>query len=141
TTLGEALEHLGREYKLTFDANEEAFRAADVKDILTTLIADPYPIPPMKVRLEAVLKKILSRASARAPLVFVIRRDAIEITTAAALQAEFGGARERPLLPLVWETFREEDLTTAFRRLADASGYNVVVDVRVKDKAKTEVSA
>jgi type II secretory pathway component HofQ len=51
------------------------------------------------------------------------------------------GLVTRPQLRLVWETFDDVTLAKALRQLADASGYNLVVDVRVADKAKTKVSA
>src|SRR5262249_44654447 len=79
---------------------------------------------------------------AKSGAVFVIRKDAIELTTTDAVRQELGLPKDSRLLPLVWEEFEDRELTLAFRDLADASGYNVVVDGKVKDTVrKRQVTA
>src|SRR5262245_37470942 len=58
-TLMDAIEQLGKVHRLTFDINEEAFKAEKVIDVAKMEIA-ARPIPPMeRVRLRIVLDKIL----------------------------------------------------------------------------------
>ncbi len=134
-------DELGQSRGLTFDVNEAAFKAEGVEDVSAAIIAT-REIPPMKARLSTVLHKVLSRVPAPSGATFLIRKDTIEITTVAAVRAELGIAEDRPLLPLVWETFDKEALPDALNKLGDASGFNVVVDPRVADQVrKVDVSA
>ena len=55
-----------------------------------------------------------------------------------AEDAPAGGLR---LLPRVTQQFRKETLEKALDDLAEATGFNVVVDARVEDKAGVKVSA
>jgi hypothetical protein len=158
-TLGEALARLARLYGVTFEINDRAFTAdrGDASDDPRKIpITERSPIPPMKGPLEVVLRKILARVPVDSGATYLIHDDEIEITTGAAAREEVGVRpnplegvglgglvlpNARPQLRLVWETFDDVTLAKALRQLADASGYNLVVDVRVADKAKTVVSA
>jgi hypothetical protein len=142
TTLIEALDSLAKKHHVTFDVNERAFNVEKLTDVLVTEIANPNPIPEMKTSLAKVLRKFLDRVPAKSGAVYLIRKDAIEITTTAAVREELGIAKDAPLLPLVWEVFQEREVTEALNDLAEASGLNFVVDPNVKGvvkKAKVSV--
>jgi hypothetical protein len=142
TTLAEALDQLAKRYNLTFDVNEKAFRADDLEDALKVMIAENNPIPPLpNATLATVLRKILSRVPAKSGAVYVIRRDHIEITTEAALRQEFYADRPRgPFPPLVCASFERTPLAVALRELAQDSGRNVLLDVRVEKEGKTPIT-
>src|SRR5262249_18802042 len=112
-------------------------------DVMATEIANPNPLPRMKgTTLATVLHKVASRIPAKSGTMFLIRKESIEITTAAAVREELGMPKDARLFPLVWEDFEDRDLTLAFKDLADASGFNVVVDGKVKETVKkTQVTA
>ncbi len=110
------------------------------------------------VRLETVLKKILAdvKSDAGYELTYVLRRDGIEITTTDFKVREFYNQEERPLdpgpggvpegrvdlnnnfhyLPLVQAEFDKRPLEEAFKELADAAAWNVILDARAAEKAK-----
>src|SRR5262249_10883182 len=68
---------------------------------------------------------------------YVIRRDRVEVTTEAAVRAEFwSGDHKGPYLPLVYTSFDKAPLGQALDELADASEYTVMLDGRAADKAK-----
>jgi hypothetical protein len=88
TTLQEALDFLADRYDLTFDVNDQAFKAEMIDDVMSKGIAADKPIPKMKnVSLETVLRRILSRVPYPGTT-YIIRRDAIEITTLKAVALE-----------------------------------------------------
>jgi RNA polymerase sigma factor (sigma-70 family) len=151
-TLGEALEHLADRYKVTFDVNEPVFKSEGVEDVLSTRVVDPHPIPAMKAPLEVVLRKLLSRVPAQSGATYLIRKGGIEVTTHRAVRVEIEFDRrgpldeappeqEPPLPALIWEEFEDVPLAMALRRLADASGFSVVLDVRASDKGKIAITA
>jgi hypothetical protein len=81
--LQELLDHLARQYGLTFDINEAAFRAEMVEDVGNKPVAEE-PVPKMiSVSLDTVLRKIMSRIPSQSGVTYVVRSDAIEITTRA----------------------------------------------------------
>jgi hypothetical protein len=135
TTLQEALDHLAKRSpdKVSFLIDQRAFKAESAKGPELFIIQDG-PIPPMRTTLAVILKQILANLPVQA--VYRFRHGCVEITTVAAVRAELGLPEGRPLLPLVWETFHDTPLPEAFRRLADASDFNVVVDGRAADKVK-----
>jgi hypothetical protein len=141
TTLIEALDQLSKIHNVTFDVDEKAFADDKVDEVLKTAIAEGHRIQPMKAPLGMVLRKILQRVPAGSGALYRIRKNQIEITTSKAVRAELGIAKDRPLLPLVMETYTQMALVGALNRLADASGYNVVLDARCQEKGNTAVTA
>jgi hypothetical protein len=141
-TFEEALAKLGSDYGLQFDVNETAFKEEQVEDVLSKPVAE-RPIPKMgNVRLEAVLRKLLARVPSQSGATYILRRDVIEITTTASVIREiWGTGYQGPYLPLVNKTFDNRPLEDALKDLAVANDYNIVVDSRVAEKAKTAVSA
>jgi hypothetical protein len=146
--LGDALKQLGKESGLAFDVNEAAFNQAGLANLAATPLG--RPVPKMKnVTVARVLGKLLDRVRVEGGAAFLVRREAVEITTAAARDAEVwfqnpnaeGGAARQPHLPLVNATFDRKPLGEALKELARQSGMNVVVDVRLAEKAKTPVTA
>jgi hypothetical protein len=139
--LAGALEQFSKVYGLVFDINEKAFAAENMKDVAKTEIANPTPVPPMKARLETVLRKVLSRVPAPSGAAFVVRDDHIEITTGATLASEVWGDFKGPHLPLVMASLDKQPLDEALRQLADQTHFNVVLDNRAAEKGVTPVTA
>jgi hypothetical protein len=150
TSLSDALKLLTKESGLAFDVDEAAFRKDSVADVLATPLKQP--IPKMKnVAVERVLHKLLDRVTSDSGAAFLVRREAVEITTRAARDAEVWprdpnnadgeGMSRQPHLPLVSATFNQKPLGEALKELARQSGMNVLVDVRAAEKAKTPVTA
>jgi hypothetical protein len=103
-TLGEFLESLSDRYDLTFEINEQAFKAAQLNsDAISTAIAEK-PLPKMaKVTLSTLLRKVLSRIPNSTPggtATYIIRPDVIEITTVDFAVAE-KSVRVYPVADLV----------------------------------------
>jgi hypothetical protein len=86
-TLSDALEALSKRYNLNFDINEAAFKAENVPEVGKTEIAQT-PILPVRTTLANVLRRILRRITTQTSATFLLRRDQIEITTAAFAGAE-----------------------------------------------------
>ncbi|HEV3237295.1 MAG TPA: sigma-70 family RNA polymerase sigma factor, partial [Gemmataceae bacterium] len=92
-TLGEFLEELSDRYNLTFDVNENAFKYAQLTDVMSTPIADKPLLKMNDIRLSTLLRKVLTRiptATPGAEATFMIRGDHIEITTIDFLRHELG---------------------------------------------------
>ena len=140
-TLKDALEHLGKEHGLEIDVNEAAFKAAGMDNVLGEHIAEKPIRKNDRIRLDRLLRTILARVPVQAGVTYVLRRDGIEVTTVQAARAQIWGSHNGPFLPLVHTTFDQKPLGEALRELAEQSEYNVVLDNRVGEKAKAEVSA
>jgi hypothetical protein len=139
TKLIEATDQLGKIYNLTFDFNEKAFKDEMLPDVPNTEIIGSSILSPMKAELRSVLKKILTRVPARSGATYLIRKDSVEITTQAAVRADLGMKEDEELLPLVWKYFCEDPLAEALDTLSENSGYNVVLDPRVRGKTRDTV--
>jgi hypothetical protein len=142
TTLREALDQLARESGLTFDVNEAAFREEQFEDVLARTV-DDRPVPKMKrVTAEHALRKILATIPVPTGATFLVRREAVEITTGAALVREVWPKNyDGPRLPLVNVSFDKKPLAEALKELARRGGMNVVLDARAADRAKVPVTA
>jgi hypothetical protein len=143
TTLQEALEHLSDRFDLAIDVNEEAFKAAGMDDVFRFVVAGERPLPKANnVRVERVLRKVLSRLPVQSGATFLVRRGRIEVTTLAAARAEVLGDSDRELPPLVQAAFEKRPLEAALRELGEwTEDLNIVLDGRAADKAKTPVTA
>lgn len=141
TTLTDALDQFARFHRLTFDLNEKAVKAAAPKvDVGGSRIAE-VPLIPMKASLRTVLEKILSRVDVPSGLTYLVRKDHIEITTAAAARAELHLTDDQPLV-LVHADFRDTDFGEAMRKIIDDTEISVVFDPRVaKEAANARVTA
>ncbi|HZY84352.1 MAG TPA: sigma-70 family RNA polymerase sigma factor [Gemmataceae bacterium] len=139
-TLAEVLDLIGSRFGIAFEVNEKAFAAEDVSDVSRTEVANPKPITAMDARLSAVLHKVLGRLPNVSGVYLLVRKDYIEITTGHAVRAEFGIPADRPLLPLVWESFEGVPLAAALQTLADDTDFNIVIDPQLAGKLKTPVT-
>jgi hypothetical protein len=135
--LSDVLDKLSQQFGLVFEVDETAFKADMVEDVMSAPIVET-PLSKMKdVRLETVLRKVLSRVPSTKGAVYRVRRDAIEITTWDVLrEAVWGLDYDGPYLPLVHARFDGQALTDALRELAEQSDFNVVIDARAADKAR-----
>jgi hypothetical protein len=141
-TLEEVLDKLSKQYDLTFDVNERAFAFENAKDVLKTEVATPSPLPAMKnVRLDTALRKVLARVPVPSGATFTLREDRIEITTNTFQGAEVWGKYNGAHLPLVNATLDRAPLEDALRELAAQADFNVVLDNRTAEKARTPVTA
>jgi hypothetical protein len=142
-TLSEALDSLAKQYDLSFDINDKAFAAEGAPDVFKAEIAQPTPLPAMKnVRLATVLRKVLRRVNVgESGATWMVRDDRIEITTRMVQAAEVWGTFNGPRLPLVNAVLDKVPLEDATRDLADQAEFNVLLDNRAAEKAKTPVSA
>jgi hypothetical protein len=148
-TLQDGLNQLTELYELRFSVNEHAFKAEvpPVPEVLNTAVASREPLPKMdKVPLETVLRRVLSWVPSTSGTTFTIRRGEIEITTEHAQRLEFWGENYRgPFFPLVQVAFERRSLEDALKELADSADltadFNIVLDARAAEKAKTPVTA
>jgi hypothetical protein len=137
-TLQEALDTLAAKYDVQFQVDEAAFKRVPVRvgegkekfshawDALKTEIATT-PIPSMNASLGTILRRLLARLPAEAEATYLIRKDSIEITTAAAVRRELG-LSDGPLPSLVYEVFEEKSLLDALKAVGDDTEVNVVID-------------
>ncbi len=136
-TLSKALEFLTKTYGVPFEVDEAALKTAGEPDVLAAPVAEQR-LPKMKgVRLETVLRRLLARVPSAEGLTYLMRRDAVEVTTTAAARQEvWGPDYEGPFLPLVHGRFDGQSLPDALKNLADQADFNVVIDARVLEKAQ-----
>ena len=141
-TLGQALDKLSKLGDVDFDVDEKSFQAETIQDVISTEITAAKPIPAMKnVRLRTLLRKVLARVPSVSGAEFLVRDDAIEITTGATQSAEIWGEYTGPHLSLVNANLDKIPLENALEELAEQTGFNLVLDNRDAEKAKTTVSA
>jgi RNA polymerase sigma factor (sigma-70 family) len=138
-TLDAILQDLAKKKGVRIFVNEKAFSSEDLLDVNKSPITDSRSLPGGTMTFQARLSQILSRIPAQSGAAFMVRKDHIEITTMAKVREELGLPPDSPLLPLVTESFDKTPLADAFRRLADASEYSVVLDGRSQAKVKEEM--
>src|SRR5262249_31335926 len=134
---------LSKSQDVTIHINDRAFREEEVMGVQHTPIADPSAIPELTGTLSVMLTKILNKVPVPSGATFLIRDDAIEITTNKALRREFyrGRPGRAPLPPLVHADITGVPLAVALRDLARTHGSNIVVDARAAKEAGTTVTA
>jgi hypothetical protein len=127
---------------LTFEVNVPAFAADGVKDPEGYPVVKEAELPKMvQISLDGYLRKLLERVPARSGATIVVCEDRVEITTRAMLKKEIWGDHPGPYLPLVVARFDRTLLDEALKSLARRTQYNVVLDLKVGEKAKTPVTA
>jgi hypothetical protein len=142
TTLAEVLDRLTKLSKVHFGINEQGFKLEGVMDVASTPITADAALPEMKnARLNTVLRMILRRIPVPSGATYYVRDDYIEITTGAFQAQAIWGSYGGPHLPLVYATLDNVPLQDAVRELAEQTEFNIVVDNRAAEKAKTPVSA
>jgi hypothetical protein len=139
-TLEDALDHLAKTYDLTFDVDEEGFKAEGVDKVLEQGLTGKGLKKRDKVRLDALLRKVLARLVVPSGATYVLRRGGIEVTTNAAARSRIWGHHTGPFLPLVHATFEKRPLEEALKELAEQAEYNIVLDGRVGEKAREAVT-
>ena len=137
-TLQEALDLLAEHFGVHFEVNDEFFAMENVMEVESTPICDGKPFPKISTSLATVLRIILRRVSEKkgSEAGFILRPDHVEITTSKALRTELGIPQKRPLLPLIWDAFNDTPINEALERLEELSGFNVMIDPRVKEKVE-----
>jgi RNA polymerase sigma factor (sigma-70 family) len=133
-SLLEALDNLSKRYQVQFSINEKAFRSEAVDlDAAATRIAEQQPIAPFKTSLHNVLNKVLARVPVPSGVVYLVRKDHVEITTGQAACAELKVAADQ-LPTLVHHDFRQADLAEALMKVMEDSDANIVFDPRINLK-------
>jgi hypothetical protein len=141
-TLGDILEHLAERFEITFQVNEAAFAAEKVKNVKSAKVVKRQLNKLSRVSFDTVLRQVLARVPSKSGATYVLRCDRIEITTTAALRAEVWGPDHKgPFLPVVSRSYDKLLLDLCFKDLANATGFNIVVDARVGEKLKTAATA
>jgi hypothetical protein len=141
-TLKDVLDQLSNLGDVTFDVNEKAFQMDNLQDVFKAEVAAPNPLPAMKnVRFSTILRKLLSRVPTESGATYLLREDHIEITTGAFQADEIWGQYTGPHLPLVNATLDKSTLEDAVKELSEQTEFNIVLDNRASEKAKTAVSA
>ncbi len=137
TTLGDVLQMFKYKFDVRFDLNEKAFKAAGVAAVSKV----PAPSwPEMEAPMADVLRKVLDSLPVDAT--FVLRKHAVEITTADALRAELGIPTDRRLPPLLYdEEFKDASLATVLRSVSDSTGVSIVLDRQKSGDGDPRVTA
>jgi hypothetical protein len=143
TTFGDVMGLLADRHSFNWTINEPAFLAEQVEDVRGKPVVEKAPLPAMEsVRLDTVLRLVLQRVPSQTGATYLVHRDGIEITTQHAARAEvWGPTYQGPFLPLVNASFEKRPLEDALKDLAEASDFNIVLDTRAGEKARTAVSA
>lgn len=148
TTVHDALDQLTKRTGVAIEINTRAFADADVADVDKYEFVASKPFPAMKVSLSRLLRKFLDRLPTNSRALWVIREDAIELTTARAFTDEIGRGGNDPMeggttptVPLVYASLEKQPLEQALKTLASRAAFSVILDARVGDKAKTPVTA
>jgi hypothetical protein len=136
TPLQDALEFLGERYDFAIVVDHKAFAAIGLDKVGEISVH----LPKLKnVPIEAVLRMLLSQVKGDTySATFQMRDGHVEITTtlhqfmSTASMANSG----RPNVPNVNLESHGQNLEEAFAYLADSTGINVIVDVRIRDKAR-----
>jgi hypothetical protein len=147
----EFLNFLSERYDVSFEVNDRAFEEDGISEVLKSEITKNEPLAPMSdTTLRQILTKVLTRLEPKSRATFLIRKDAIEITTEAAVRGELGlpvpklddeAKNALPLTPILWEAINDEPLADVLHRVADAEDVTILVDPRVKAKAATKIDA
>lgn len=140
-TLRDALEFLGKEYGLDISINERAFQFEALADPAKAPVAEKPLGKRERIRLDRLLRLVLDRVNCTSGATFVVRDHGIEVTTNQMLRGQIWGGHNGPSLPLVNRSFDKQPLEEALKALAEQAEYNVVLDNRVGDKAKTPLTA
>jgi hypothetical protein len=142
-TFDEVLTELAKIHGILFDVNERAFEEEGVKDVLRVpVVPDGKPLPAMKgVTLDHLLRKILTRIPVQSGATYINRGDSIEIMTGLHRAAELHLDPSRyGQLPVVTANIAKQPLEGALKELVKESGFNIVLDVRAKEKADANVA-
>jgi hypothetical protein len=142
-TLNDALDDLSKKYGVSFVLNEQAFKYDGLMEVGRTEIAQPTPIPALKnVRLDTLLRRILDRIPAPSGATFMVRREAIEITTFTFLRGEVWYDDPEGLhVPVVQVVADKQPFDELVRSLAEQSNLNILLDARAGETLKTPLSA
>lgn len=142
-TLTEVLDDLTKKYGIPFLLNEKGFKYENVQDIGKTPITEANPIPAMKnVRIDTVLRQILNRIAVPSGATFLLRRDAVEITTGTFFQGEvWENLQDGSRLPVVQVLADKQPFDELVKTLAEQAHFNILLDGRAGEKVKTAISA
>jgi hypothetical protein len=140
TPLKEALGFLSDTFDFSIVIDDAAFKAADAQSDVGN-----YPVRLAKMHARVSMRTVLRMLLDQVPdATFFIRKDFVEVTTLQRLQRDYLRAEAEPgrlWQPLVHAVFEQRPLRDALRELSDVSDVNIVLDPRVGDNARTEVTA
>jgi hypothetical protein len=138
TPLKDALEFYSDRWEVPILIDTKAFEAIGIQKVEEC----PVCLPKMlRVSLGSILRKTMVQIHSDEGVgIFVVRGDAIEVTTTRHINP-LCWAENRALAPLVERDFDRIALDEALRDLVDQTGVSVVIDGRVADKARKAVTA
>ncbi|MFO0876156.1 MAG: sigma-70 family RNA polymerase sigma factor [Gemmataceae bacterium] len=150
--LEDILDMLSKNYEVAFEINYRAFKGDGLVEPGKMPLEQPLRLS--KVPLSEVLDRLLTRVPAPSGATYLVRNHFIEITTHQAVGRELGlaiatkgsGNPKAPILQhrtvrLVNHSLHKVTLGQALEELAQATNFNIIVDVRVNEKVALPVSA
>ncbi len=155
TKLGHVLNKLSQRFSrpndkppfyVPIEINVQAFEAENVKEPQEIAIVAEKPLArAVNISPATYLRRVLQRVTEKGPVpsgaTFILRKDHIEITTVGAVRTEIWGQDyQGPYLSLVSAGIEKKPLEEALKQLAELADHNIVLDVRVGDRAKTPVT-
>jgi len=139
TSLMDALDFLSERTGVAIAIDADAFQAADVMAVAE---AQVHLKKMMGVSLGTILKLMLPQIKCEGgTATYVIRRDALVVTTTRQLDPRNWTGTERKWVPRTDAQFDQVPLQEAVRELVENSGINIVLDARVGEKHWATVSA
>jgi hypothetical protein len=142
TTLTDVLDDLGKLAEVRFSINERAFKYEMLAEPSKVPVAEGNALPRLRASVASILGKVLERVPVPSGATFLVRRDAIEITTGQFLQLEvWGNDYKGPFLPLVNARLRNQPLADALDELAEQADFSVVLDSSAAKAAEMKVTA
>jgi hypothetical protein len=139
TPVREALGFLSDKFDISMVIDESAFQTAEGKIDVGVL---PVTLATLRnPSLRTVLRLLLAQIPDGA---YYIHSDYVEITTGKRIRSEVLHTQEQPgrlWPPPIHASFARRPLQEVLNELADLAGVNIVLDARVGDKARTEVTA
>jgi RNA polymerase sigma factor (sigma-70 family) len=151
TTLQEALNQLTDLTGVPIRIDQAAFRAALQNDPnagrqlaeTPAHLAPPKPGTPLAAALDELLTGLPEAATylVKGAQIVVVPLEPYKVTDVEREPSQVGLSVSPLLRERVRVNVEEQPLAAALKELAEAAGANIIIDVRLRDKAKTPVSA
>ena len=140
----DVLKRISTEFHVTIRYNRAAMRQKGLTDMESIDNAEIRLPGATNVTLRQVLKELTTQLNAEAPLTFVVKGNQIFIepqVNEGELSTDDPKSPALPLRELVSLSVEKVPLREALRELADATGANIVLDVRLQEQGDTLVTA
>jgi hypothetical protein len=151
THLGLVLNSLSQKYSrlgdnppfsLKFEIDVQAFKAEGIEDVAGFQVVKEIPLPKViNTTPRRFIALVLARVNVPSGAAIIVRDSFVEITTNKAVRKRIWGNHPGPFLPLVHVRFEKKPLADALKVLAKQSEYNVLLDGKVGEKARTPITS